>query len=101
MSCLFQKVYSDGVGWSQVPKLWPCLEFLEDGQTTRLTMDIVSEFVPQFPKILRILLPVSINMLEESDLTRKISQDGCERKVTAYIIRHCTLSTKPGPYQRI
>ena len=69
---------SDGAKW-QVPKLWPYLESLEVVQDTGLTMDIVSEFVPQFPKILRILLPVSINMLEESDLTRKISQDGCER----------------------
>ena len=55
MSYLFQQVYSDGVGWSQVPKLWPCLESLEVGQATGLTMDIVSEFIPKMPKIRRIL----------------------------------------------
>jgi len=98
MSYLFQQVYSDGVGWSQVPKLWPCLESLEVGQATGLTMDIVSEFVPQLSKIWCILLPVSVT-LEESDLTRKITQDGCERK-QRLIIRHCSLPIKPCPYQR-
>lgn len=85
--------------WSQVPRLWPHLNFLSVGKATGLTMDIVSKFVPQLSDICYIGLPKSVK-LKQLDFTRKITlDDGCEIKQRV-IIGHYDQSTKPCPYQR-
>ena len=85
--------------WSQVPKLWPHLQSLRIGRATGLTMDIVLKIVSEMPAIMHIELPRSVTLktTDQLDLTRKITQDGCERKYRL-VICHFGPGTSPCIY---
>ncbi len=87
------------VEWSEVPKLLPLLKALRMGQATGLTMDVVSNLASKMPKIALIEVPQSITLEQIADHTRKITQDGRERKQMP-VIRNFQKSLEPCLYQR-
>ena len=82
-----------------MPKLWPHLQSLRIGQATGLSMDVVSSFVSEMPKVSLIEMPKSITLEQTADHVRKITQDGCKRE-QRLLIRQFQKYTRPCTYQR-